>query len=194
MLLDTIVLSIKSEKSAETLLVLAMTWRTRWYKRVHTGQNRYYHRNNEFCPQGVCTDNKTRLIDKIYARVKLTGSHDTGSDTCTLTSTDLQKSQLAVKIKSSNCVLNKYGGGTIEHYGTTRLKVSYLNKPIVADFKIVEAPKNSSILGCRLELGLTLNFNNIQSVRETNQQSKLIEVARQGTLTNYKSKRIASTI
>ena len=51
---------------------------------------------------------------------------------------------------------------------------------------IVEAPGNPSILGCRqaLELGLqTLNVNNIQSVRETSQKSKLIEVARQDTLT-----------
>ena len=37
------------------------------------------------------TNNKDRHIDKIYARVKLNGSHDiklkvdTGSDTCTLT-------------------------------------------------------------------------------------------------------------
>ena len=36
------------------------------------------------------------------------------------------------------------------------------------------------------ELGLlTLNVNNIKSVRETSQQSKLIEVARQGTLTKH---------
>ena len=129
------------------------------------------------------THNKDRHIDKIYARVKLNGSHDiklkvhTGSDTCTLISTDLQKSQLAVKIKPSNCILNKYGGGTIKNYGSARLKISFLNKSTVADFKIVEAPGNPSILGYRqgLELGLlTLNVNNIQSVRETSQQSKLI--------------------
>ena len=139
------------------------------------------------------THNKDRHNDKIYARVKLNGSHDiklkvdTGSDTCTLTSTDLQKSQLAVKIKPSNCILNKYGGGTIKNYGSVRLKISFLNKSTVVDFKIVEAPKNPSILGCRqvLELGLlTLNVNNIQLVRETSQQSKLIEVARQGNETS----------
>ena len=110
------------------------------------------------------------------------------SDTCTLTSTDLQKSQLAVKIKPSNCTLNKYGGGTIKNYGSASLKISFLNKSTVADFKTVEAPENPSILGCRhaLELGLlTLNVNNIQSVRETSQQNKLIEVARQDALTNY---------
>ena len=63
-----------------------------------------------------------------------------------------------------------------------------MNKSTVADFTIVEAPGNPSILGCRqaLELGLlTLNVNNIQLVRETSQQSKLIEVARQGTLTKH---------
>ena len=44
------------------------------------------------------TDKKEIHIDQIYARVKLNSSHniklkvDTGSDTCTLTSTDLQKS------------------------------------------------------------------------------------------------------
>ena len=122
----------------------------------------------------------TRWPKKIYARVKLNGSHDiklkvdTGSDTCTLTSTDLQKSQLAVKIKPSNCILNKYGGGTIKNYGSARFKVSYLNKSTVADFKIVEAPGNPSILGCikALELGLlTLNVINVQSARATSQQS-----------------------
>ena len=67
---------------------------------------------------------------------------DTGSDTCTLTSTDLQKSQLAEQIKPSNCILNKYGGGIIKIYGSARLKISFLNKSTVADFKIVEAPGN----------------------------------------------------
>ena len=90
---------------------------------------------------------------------------DTRSDTCTLTRTDLQKSQLAVKIKSTNYILNKYGGGTIKNSGSARLNISFLNKPTVADFKIVEAPGNLSILGCRqaLEFGLlTFNVNNIQ--------------------------------
>ena len=101
------------------------------------------------------THNEDRHIDKIYARVKLNGSRDiklkvdTGSDTCTLTSTDLQKSQLAVKIKPSNCILNMYGGGTIKNYGSARLKISFLNKSAVADLKIVEAPGNTSILGRR---------------------------------------------
>ena len=74
-----------------------------------------------------------------------------------------------MKIKPSNCILNKYGGGTIKNYGSARLKISILNKSTVADFKIIEAPGNPSILGCRqaLELGLlTLNVNNIQSVKK----------------------------
>ena len=92
---------------------------------------------------GKITHNKDRHIDKIYARVKFIGSHDiklkvdTGSDTCTLTSTDLQKLQLAVKIKPNNCILNKYGGGMIKIYGSARLKISFLNKSTVAYFKIV---------------------------------------------------------
>ena len=82
------------------------------------------------------THNKDRHIDKILRAGqshKLT-SHDiklkvnTGSDTCTLTSTDLQKSQLAVKIKPSNCILNKNGGGTIKNYGIARFKVNFLNR------------------------------------------------------------------
>ena len=95
------------------------------------------------------THNKDRPIDKIYARVKLNGSHDiklkvnTGFDTCKRISTDLQKSQLVVKIKPSNCILNKYGGGTIKNYGTARLKVSFLNKSTVAEFKIVEETHQS---------------------------------------------------
>ena len=97
---------------------------------------------------------KDRHIDTIYTRVKLNGSHDiklkvdTGPDTCTLTSTGLQKSQLAVKIKPSNCILNKYGGGTIKNYGSARLKISFLNKSTVANFKIIEAPGNPSLPGC----------------------------------------------
>ena len=60
--------------------------------------------------------------------------------------------------------MHSYGGGKITNYGSAKLRISYKDKSIVADFKIVKAPGNSSILGCRqaLELGmLQLDVNSI---------------------------------
>lgn len=130
-------------------------------------------------------------IDKIYARVKLNDTYstklkvDTGSDTCTLTTDDLKKSKLPVTIEPSDCILNSYGGGRIKNYGTTSLKISYQDRSTIAEFKVVKAPGNPSILGCRqaLELGLlTLNVNSI-SGQQGQKSSNLQEAVKQGTMT-----------
>ena len=71
---------------------------------------------------------------------------DTGSDTCTLTKMDWQKSQLAVKLTPSRCILNKYGGGTIPNLGSATLKITYRGRSTLADFKIVDVPNSPSIL------------------------------------------------
>lgn len=145
---------------------------------------------NNVSTKSVHSSTTAKHVDKIYAQVKLNDNHaiklkvDTGSDTCTLTSADLKKSQLKVKLSPSNCILNKYGGGTITNIGSANLKISYRNKSTHADFKVVEAPGCPSILGCRqaLELGLlTLNINSI-----TNASPKLTvleETVKQGSLT-----------
>ena len=99
-----------------------------------------------------------KLNDVHAIRLKM----DTGSDTCTLTTEDMERSQLAIDVKPSSCVLNKYGGGTVGNLGRARLKVSCRGKATYANFKIVEIPGNPSILGCRqaLELGqISLNIN-----------------------------------
>ena len=100
--------------------------------------------------------------DRIYVRVRLNDSHemklkvDTGSDACTITTKDLKRSGLTVKVKPSNCILNKYGGGIIKSYGTAKLKVTYKGCSTTADFQVVQADGSPSILGCRqsVELGI----------------------------------------
>ena len=77
---------------------------------------------------------------------------------------DWQKLQLAVKLTPSRCALNKYGGGTIPNLGSATLKITYHGRSTLADFKIVDVPNSSSILGCKhaLELRLiTLNANSL---------------------------------
>ena len=109
---------------------------------------------------------------------------DTGSDTCTLTKMDWQKSQLAVKLTPSRCILNKYGGGTIPNLGSATLKITYRGRSTLADFKIVDVPKSPSILGCKqaLELGLiTLNVNSLNVTPPQAVAKK--EVAATGKLT-----------
>ena len=115
-------------------------------------------------------------LEKIYADVRLNdNTHktrlkiDTGSDACLLTLADWEKSGLAGKIKlqPSNCILHNYGGGVIKNVGTVKLKVSCKDRSVPAEFRIVDAPGNPSIIGCRksLELGL-LTFNNTHNVAE----------------------------
>ena len=83
-------------------------------------------------------------INEFYAQVDLNNSYklkqkvDTGSDTCTLTKMDWQKSQLAVKLATSMCILNKYGGGTIPNLGSATLKITHHGRSMLADFKIVD--------------------------------------------------------
>ncbi len=132
-----------------------------------------------------------RHIDKIYARVKLNDKYsaklkvDTGSDTCTLTTDDLKKSKLPVKIMPSNCILNNYGGGRIKHYGSTNLKITFLDRSTIADFKVVKAPGNPSILGCRQALELGLLKLNVSSIDSKNAMTSfnLREVTKSGALT-----------
>lgn len=132
-----------------------------------------------------------RGVNKVYARVVLNDKYaiklkvDTGSDTCTLTKEDLKKSQLAIKPKQTNCILKKYGGGIIPNFGSANLKITYRDKSTLADFKIVEAPNNPSIMGCRqaLELGLiTLNVNSIRNIA-THPDHKNQRAPGPGTLT-----------
>ena len=63
---------------------------------------------------------------------------------------------MPVKLKPSNSIMKSYGGGKIHHKGSAYLKVSHGNRSTKADFKVVQAPGNPSILGCRqaLELGI----------------------------------------
>ena len=113
-------------------------------------------------------------IDKVYAKVKLNDSYstrlkvDTGSDTCTITTEELQKSGLPVTINPSNCILKNYGGGIIKNYGTTNMKITYRDRSTRADFRVVNAPNSPSILGCQqaLELGMiTLDVNSVNSTK-----------------------------
>ena len=98
--------------------------------------------------------------DRIYARVRLNDSHemklkvDTGSDACTITIKDLKRSGLTVKVKPSNCILNKYGGGIIKSYGTAKLKVTHKGHATTADFQVVQADGSLSILECRQSVSL----------------------------------------
>ena len=59
----------------------------------------------------------------------------------------LQEVQTGVKIGQNDCILHSYGGGKITNYGSAKLKISYKEQSTVADFKIVKASDNSSILG-----------------------------------------------
>ena len=112
--------------------------------------------------------------DKIYANVRLNGSAnkvklkiDTGSDACLLTEQDLEKSGLKgrIQVHPSTCVLHSYGGGVIENLGTTRLKVTCLDKSVVTDFRLVRTTGSPSILGCRQALQLKLlTFNSTYEV------------------------------
>ena len=108
--------------------------------------------------------------DRIYARICLNDSYDmklkvdTGSDACTITTKDLQRSGLAVHIKASNCVLNKYGGGVIKSYGTAKLKVAYKGNSTLADFQVVQADGSPSILGCRQSVELGIIKLNVHSL------------------------------
>ena len=79
----------------------------------------------------------------------------TVADTCTITE-ELKKSGLRVNIRPRHCVLKKNGGGTIEHVGSVALNVTFRDRSMLADFKVVKAPGCPSIFGCRqaIELGV----------------------------------------
>ena len=103
-----------------------------------------------------------KLNDSCHVRMKV----DTGSDTCLITQADLKKTKLKIEVNKSNCILKNYGGGTIPHIGTARLKLSYRGKSTIADFKIVQVSDSPSVLGCSqsLQLGiLTLNVNSLST-------------------------------
>ena len=135
----------------------------------------------------------TRGINKVFANVKLNDSYatklkvDTGSDTCTITTDELQRSGLRVAVKPSNCILRKYGGGVIEHDGSTTLKITFRDKSTTADFKVVKAPGNPSILGCRqaLELGIiALNVDAVNTQKPAGGGTTAL--TRSGVLQEYK--------
>ena len=136
----------------------------------------------------VSTPTDTNKINKIFANVKLNDScHvrmkvDTGSDTCLITQADLKKTKLKIEVNKSNCILKNYGGGTIPHIGTARLKLSYRGKSTIADFKIVQVSDSPSVLGCSqsLQLGiLTLNVNSLSTAHAA------VSLTREKVLSDY---------
>ena len=91
---------------------------------------------------------------------------DTGADSCTLTTDDLQIIPISIDQHPSDSILKGYGGSRIENLGVATLKVTYGDKSVETKFHVVEAPGNPSMIRCTqtqdLEI-LTVNVNNLNS-------------------------------
>lgn len=72
-------------------------------------------------------DSMSSFRSKIYTTVKINGQRsiqmkvDTRADTCILTTKDLQRLGISVKIKPCSSILKGYGGNFIENLGTRTL-------------------------------------------------------------------------
>ena len=92
---------------------------------------------------------------------------DRGTDTCILTTDDLQGLGISVDIKPCSSILKGYRGNPIQNPGTTSFQVAYRHTSISTKFTIVEAPGYPSMIVCQQvqELGIiTINVEEASNV------------------------------
>ena len=120
-----------------------------------------------------------KLNDKCNVKMKI----DTGADTCVLTTGDLQILPMNINLQPSDSILKGYGGSQIQNLGVATLKVTFKDKSIETKFNVVEAPGNSSMIGCKQaqDLGIiTVNIDEFNSTQTT--PSRATQAAQQGNL------------